>query len=112
MTNHQFEPTYALLWSGSQRCFHVEPLRTMLEKNRKSYVEGRASDFIPVFVGGDDECRLVSRLLRRTLAERGRKAPQAEDSEPARVGGRLDAFLVNLVGSLRAPRTDAATTPQ
>ena len=84
----------------------------MLEKNRKCYVEGRASDFIPVFVGGDDECRLASRLLRRTLAERGREAPQAEVSEPARVGDRLDAFLADLVGSLKAPQAEATTTPQ
>lgn len=103
---------HALLWSGSQRCFHVEPLRTMLEKNRKCYVEGRATDFVAVFIGGDSECRLASRLLRRTLADRERDAPQAEVSEPARVGDRLDAFLADLVGSLKTPQTEATTTPQ
>lgn len=112
MTNQQIEPTYALLWSYSQRCFHAEPLRTMLEKNRRCYVEGRATDYVAVFIGSDDECRLASRLLRRTLAERGSEAPQAEVSEPARVGDRLNAFLADLVGRLKASQTEATTTPQ
>lgn len=112
MTNQQIEPTYALLWSYTQGCFHVEPLRTMLEKNRRCYVEGRATDFVVVFIGGDSECRLASSLLRRTLAEYGRKTPPVEEWEPTRVGDLCDAFMADLTQRVQANQQASSATPQ
>ena len=60
---------FALLWSGSQRCFHVEPLRKMMETNRRLFSEGRITDYVVMFTGSDDDCRLAARLMRQRASD-------------------------------------------
>jgi len=49
--------TWALLWSHSQNAFHVERVADMLASNREAYVANRPSDYVPLFIGAQDDCR-------------------------------------------------------
>ena len=40
------ESTYVVLWSPSQKCFHVETFDSMLATNRKIFAEQNKGDYI------------------------------------------------------------------
>ena len=62
--------TYALLWSGSQRAFHIEPLRKMLETNRSHFADGRVTDYVPIYLGTDEQCRQASHVVQESMNQR------------------------------------------
>jgi len=63
------EPT-VLLWSRSQNVLHIEPLSRMLDKNRRAYVADRRMDYVPMFIGSDDDCHAAAASMRQTLIKR------------------------------------------
>lgn len=98
------EPTYALLWSGSQHAFHVEPLTTTLKKARQVFLRGHGTDYVPLFVGTDHQCRQARRVLceyRERL--QGQLPPTPVDvSEAKAVGELCDDFMADLLERMAA----------
>lgn len=70
MTNQQIEPAYALLWSRSQGALHIEPVAQMLKANRRAYASNHGSDYLPIHLGSDEECRKAAELARETMSDR------------------------------------------
>ncbi|WCM88829.1 hypothetical protein [Acidovorax sp. NCPPB 3576] len=62
--------THALLWSHSQCALHVEPIADMLSSNRQAYTQDRGSDYVPIFLGCDDDCRKAAEAVRDTMHRR------------------------------------------
>jgi len=73
LSTPETEETWALLWSRSQNCTHVEPVSKMLDTNRRAYANNTAMDYIPLFIGRQDEALAMSRSLRQTLCQRERQ---------------------------------------
>ena len=99
MTNHQAETTYALLWSSTQHAFHVEPLSTTLKKARQVFLRGHGTDYSPLFIGTDNQCRQARRVLceyRERLREQLDPAP-VDVSEAKAVGDLCDEFMADLL---------------
>lgn len=70
MTTKPAEATHVLLWSQTQSALHVEPVESMLKCNRRAYVENACSDWVPIHLGSEDECRTASTLAMNTLSQR------------------------------------------
>jgi len=64
------EPTCVLLWSQSQNALHIETIKEMLEANRNALEENRRMDYVPIFIGSDDECHKVTNAMRRVMHAR------------------------------------------
>lgn len=56
-----------VLWSHSQRCFHIEPVTEMLEKNRNAFDRKRPSDYVPLYIGTDADCQRVLHELMMNM---------------------------------------------
>lgn len=99
MNLHQEETIFALLWSGSQNTFHVEPLKTMLTKNRRACLLGNGTDYVLIFLGSDDQCRQARRFLcaHRERIEGNPLPVSAGSSEAKSAGDLCDAFMVDLL---------------
>jgi hypothetical protein len=61
---------WVLLWSHSQNCTHVEPLARMLDANRLAYANNSPMDYVPLFVGRQEDAFAMSSSLRQTLHKR------------------------------------------
>lgn len=61
---------HVLLWSQSQCALHIEPLAEMLSENRQAYTEDRRMDFVPIYIGAEEECRGAADAVRNTMAQR------------------------------------------
>lgn len=46
---------YVLLYSESQRCFHIETVAAMIDKNIRMYLNGVSSDYIALAIGSTVE---------------------------------------------------------
>lgn len=90
--------TYALLWSRAQHAFHVEPFSTTLKKARQVFLRGYGTDYAPLCVGSDDQCRQARRVLceyRERL--QGQLPPTPVDVSEAKAVGELrDDFMADL----------------
>ena len=105
---------FVLLWSCSQGCFHVEPLRTMLEKNRRSFLRGYGTDFAPLFFGTDDDCRAARRVLakhKEGLSDPMTAAPESV-TEAKAVGDLCDAFMADLMERIAKHQQHGNPAPQ
>jgi len=72
---------YSLCWSRRQHQFHVEPLRTLLQRNRLAYsADAALNDYHPIFIGSRQECEQAAHAARGTLEARG-IAAQATTAE-------------------------------
>ena len=58
---------YALQWSRTQNCFHVERVGHMLSNNRAAYLDDRACDYIPIAVGTLEQMSEIAEACRGTL---------------------------------------------
>jgi hypothetical protein len=76
------EPT-VLMWSHSQNCLHIEPLSWMLDSNRRAYVADRQMDYVPLFVGPEDQCDAAAETMRQTLVQREALREKARDTVDA-----------------------------
>lgn len=104
MNHTHDETTYALLWSRAQHAFHVEPFSTTLKKARQVFLRGYGTDFSPVFIGSDDECRQARRVLceyRERLQAHQDPAP-VDVSEAKAVGELCDDFMADLLERMAA----------
>ncbi|MBB6577988.1 hypothetical protein HNP33_002056 [Comamonas odontotermitis] len=81
MTTNQIEATHVLLWSCSQCALHIEPVAQMLKANRRAYASNYGSDYLPIHMGSDEECRKAAELARETMSDRqhGRELFRAPD---------------------------------
>lgn len=61
---------YVLLWSHSQCIFHVERSRDMMKSNLRAWLEDRPMDYVPLFIGAQDDCLQTAAELRPVLLER------------------------------------------
>ena len=61
---------HVMLWSQSQNALHVEPLARMLRMNRRAYTEDRGMDYVPLFIGSDDQCFELARSVGGTIRTR------------------------------------------
>ncbi|QSZ84725.1 hypothetical protein FYK26_09330 [Escherichia albertii] len=46
---------YVLLYSESQKCFHIETVSAMIDKNVRMYLEGRSGDYVTIGIGSSVE---------------------------------------------------------
>lgn len=72
--------THVMLWSQSQCALHIEPLDAMLSSNRRAYADDRRMDFVPLYIGTDEDCRQIADSVRGTMKARQdarREASQA-----------------------------------
>ncbi|MGF6214396.1 hypothetical protein [Comamonas sp. 4034] len=105
---------HSLLWSYTQGCFHIEPLRTMLEKNLRSFLRGYGTDFAPLFFGSDDDCRAARRVLaehKECLSDPMTAAPESV-TEAKAVGDLCDAFMADLMKRMAKHQQHANPAPQ
>ena len=65
-----------LFWSQSQCALHIESVADMLESNRAAFGADRRMDYVPLFIGSDDNCRYASGSIRHAMQARqkGRRA--------------------------------------
>ena len=61
---------WVLLWSARQNALHVETLDRMLASNRTACAEGRACDYVVLFIASRAEVEAGAEKLRPTLIER------------------------------------------
>lgn len=61
---------HVMLWSQSQCALHIEPVEAMLSSNRRAYGDDRRMDFVPLFIGTDEDCRSVADSIRGTMRVR------------------------------------------
>lgn len=106
--------TYALLWSSTQRAFHVEPVSTMLKKARQVFLRGYGTDYAPLFFGSDDQCRQARRVLceHRERIEAQQTPAPVEVTEAKAVGDLCEAFMADLMERMAAHQQHANTAPQ
>jgi hypothetical protein len=62
--------TCVLLWSQSQNALHIETIEEMLEANRNALEENRRMDYVPIFIGSDDECHKAATGMRKVMHAR------------------------------------------
>ena len=69
---------HVLLWSQSQCALHIESVADMLESNRTAFGADRRMDYVPLFIGTDDNCRYASDSIRHAMQARqeSRRAPR------------------------------------
>ncbi len=61
---------YALLYSESQQCFHIETVDSMLNKNLHIYLKGKSCDYFTLAIGSTiEEMQAVKRQLVAKRAE-------------------------------------------
>ncbi|ECJ2444976.1 hypothetical protein FNI96_20875 [Salmonella enterica subsp. diarizonae] len=58
---------YVLLYSESQKCFHIETVAAMIDKNVRMYLDGRSGDYVTLTFGSTVE---ELREIRRQLVEK------------------------------------------
>lgn len=61
---------HVMLWSQSQCALHIEPIERMLSSNRRAYADDRRMDFVPLFVGSEDDCDALANAIRNTMHTR------------------------------------------
>lgn len=61
---------HVMLWSQSQCALHIEPVEAMLSSNRKAYSDDRRMDYVPLFIGTDEDCRSLADSIRNTMHTR------------------------------------------
>ncbi|UMR98590.1 hypothetical protein AOY87_10100 [Escherichia coli] len=60
---------YVLLYSESQKCFHIETISAMVDKNVRMYLDRRSGDYVTLAFGSSvEELREIRRHL---VARRG-----------------------------------------
>lgn len=65
------ENLYALLWSKSQNCLHIEPVDNWLSKNRQAYQdEAKLCDYHPIVIADKETCHQTADSIRPTLKAR------------------------------------------
>ncbi|EFJ8857323.1 hypothetical protein FSI43_019120 [Escherichia coli] len=57
---------YVLLYSESQKCFHIETVSAMVDKNVRMYLDGRSGDYVTIGFGSSVE---ELREIRSKLVE-------------------------------------------
>ncbi|RCW73829.1 hypothetical protein [Pseudorhodoferax soli] len=62
--------THVMLWSQSQCALHIEPMDAMLSTNRQAYADDRRIDYVPLFIGTDEDCRAIAASVRGTMHTR------------------------------------------
>ena len=62
--------THVMLWSQSQCALHIEPVEAMLSSNRRAYADDRRMDFVPLYIGTDEDCRAIADDIRGTMRHR------------------------------------------
>lgn len=67
---------YALEWSKSQNCFHVQKLQYALNAATANFYNDNDNDYKIIFVGEKDECHDVADDLRFVLLERAKPETQ------------------------------------
>lgn len=75
-------PTHALLWSQSQCALHIEPIADMLSENRQAYATDRRMDYVPIYLGTEDECREGAAAVRSTMRQRQEARTESADFPP------------------------------
>ncbi len=58
---------YVLLYSESQKCFHIETVSAMVERNVRMYLDGRSGDYVTLAFGSSVE---ELREIRSQLVEK------------------------------------------
>jgi pyridoxine/pyridoxamine 5'-phosphate oxidase len=67
-------PLHVLLWSPSQRSFHIELVSQMLEKNSRIYFDNLPVDYVTLaFANTHEEAVEISNTLRIKLSELNEK---------------------------------------
>jgi len=77
---------WVMLWSQSQNAFHVEPLKHMMNSNRRAYADDRRMDYVPLYVGTRDTCFDLADMARSTLRSRESMRGAARDVIEAAMG--------------------------
>ena len=52
-TSSESSKVYVLEYSGSQQCYHIEDLESMVEANMRAFLQGRLSDFMVIAIASD-----------------------------------------------------------
>ena len=66
-----------LEWTKKQNAFHIQSMEVCAEKNLNALLDNQSSDYIPIYFGTDDECRVVASRWRRKLQQREQKRMRA-----------------------------------
>ncbi len=61
---------HVMLWSQSQCALHIEAVEAMLRSNARAYRDDRRMDFVPLYIGTDEDCRAVADAVRGTMHAR------------------------------------------
>lgn len=61
---------YALLWSRSSNCFHIEPLADTARNGMRFFIRDARNDYLLLAFGGCQEMQDRADELRATLTER------------------------------------------
>lgn len=61
---------YALLYSESQRYFHIETVAAMIDRNIRMYLDNRRGDYVTLAIGSTvEELREIKRQLVEKRAD-------------------------------------------
>lgn len=63
---------WVLLWSQRQNAFHVEPLPSMLARNRAAYADNKPGDYRVLHIGYREEVDATADACRATIQARGK----------------------------------------
>lgn len=63
---------YALLWSKSSNCFHVEPLTDTVAKGRRFFLGNMTNDYLLIGLGTRNEVAKAADAMRPHMVARDR----------------------------------------
>jgi len=61
---------FALLWSKSQNCFHVEPLERTAQSGQRFFRGNLTNDYLLIGFGSEDDIDVMADKLRPLVIER------------------------------------------
>lgn len=62
--------TFALLWSKSGNCFHIEPLKDTAQKGMRFFWRDQRNDYLLIAMGSDAAMHATAEELRHVIHER------------------------------------------
>lgn len=67
--------THVLEWSKDGNKLRTQPIEACLSRNRQAYTDAVSADYIPIYIGGREECDSAAQASVGTLKARANKPP-------------------------------------
>jgi DNA-binding NarL/FixJ family response regulator len=65
--------THVLEWSKSGNTLRTQPVEACLSRNRQAYTDNDFADYVPIYIGGREECDSAAQASIETLKTRTKK---------------------------------------